>query len=323
MESNGSRVVIGLGGNALIKKGQRGTVYEQFANARQALGPVVEMIRRGTRVILTHGNGPQVGNIIIRVREALGKAYDVPLGVAVAESQGEMGYMIEQTLQNRMILEKIPVSVVTVLTQVVCARDDPSLKKPDKPIGPFYTKEQAETLRKAGLKIVEDSGRGWRHVVPSPNPLTIVEKDAIRRLMDLGVVVIAAGGGGMPVYVQDDGTYEGIDAVVDKDLASAILASDVGADEMYILTSVDTVMLDFLTPNPKPIRNTDSEELKRHLADGQFAPGSMGPKIRAVIRFLEEGGKRALVTSADTLLEALEGKTGTWVVPGTRRFPEN
>jgi len=321
MEKTDVRVVIALGGNALIQKGQRGTVYEQFANARQAIGPLVEMIRRGYRIVLTHGNGPQVGNIIIRVREALGKAYDVPLGVAVAESQGEMGYMIEQTLQNRLILERIRVSVVTVLTQVVCGRDDPSLKKPDKPIGPFYSMEQAEALRKAGLRIVEDAGRGWRHVVASPNPLTIVEKDTIQRLVDLGVVVIAAGGGGMPVYIQDDGTYEGIDAVVDKDLASAILASDVGADEMYILTGVDTVSLDFLTGNPKPLRSTDTEELKRHLADGQFPPGSMGPKIRAVIRFIEEGGKRALITSPEKLLDALDGKTGTWILPGKRPFP--
>jgi carbamate kinase len=321
MNSQSSKVVIGLGGNALIKKGQRGTVYEQFANARQAIGPIVDMVRRGFRIVLTHGNGPQVGNIIIRVREALGKAYDVPLGVAVAESQGEMGYMIEQTLQNRFILERIHTSVVTVLTQVVCAKDDPSLGKPDKPIGPFYTQEQAEALRKAGMKIVEDAGRGWRHVVPSPNPLTIVEKDTIRKLVEMGVVVIAAGGGGMPVYVQDDGTYEGIDAVVDKDLASAILASDVGADEMYILTSVDAVMLGYLTKSPTPLRNTDTEELKKYLADGHFPPGSMGPKIRAVIRFLEEGGKRALITSAECLLDALDGKAGTWILPGKRQYP--
>jgi carbamate kinase len=221
----GNKVVVALGGNALVRDGQRGTVYEQFANARRAIVDIVKLVKRGHHLILTHGNGPQVGNIMIRAKEALGKAYDVPLGVAVAESQGEMGYMIEQTLQNRLILENMTKSVVTVLTQVVCAHDDPSLKKPEKPIGPFYSKDEAETLMAAGMKMVEDSGRGWRHVVPSPNPLTIVEKETIKKLVDLGVIVIAAGGGGMPVYVEADGTYEGIDAVVDKDLASSVLAS--------------------------------------------------------------------------------------------------
>jgi len=316
--ANRSRVVVALGGNALVKRGQVGTVYEQFENTRNAILGIVELVKRGYRVILTHGNGPQVGNIIIRVKEALGKAYDVPLGVAVAESQGEMGYMIEQSLQNRLILENIRKSVVTVLTQVVCAKDDPSLKKPEKPVGPFYSREEATRLQKAGMKMVEDSGRGWRHVVPSPNPLQIVEKDTIRNLVDLGVIVIAAGGGGMPVYVEEDGTYEGIDAVVDKDLASSVLASDVGADELFILTSVEAVMLDFGKTEERPLRRIDTDKLKQHLEEGQFPPGSMGPKVRAVIRFIQEGGKEALITSPEKLLDALEGKTGTRVVPGRR-----
>jgi len=314
-------VVVALGGNALVKKGQKGTVYEQFANSREAIGPIVEMIRRGYRIVLTHGNGPQVGNILIRVKEALGKAYDVPLGVAVAESQGEMGYMLGQTLQNRLILEKINLSVVTVLTQVVCAKDDPSLKKPDKPVGPFYTTEDADLLIRAGMRMVEDAGRGFRHVVPSPNPLEIVEKDTIRKLLANGVMVIAAGGGGMPVYIQDDGTYEGIDAVVDKDLASSVLASDVGADELFILTGVDKVMLDFRSGSPRPIDSIDTADLKKHLEDGQFPPGSMGPKVRAVIRFIEEGGKRALITSPDKLISSLDGSGGTWVYPGRPGVP--
>lgn len=317
----GTKVVVALGGNALVRQGQKGTVYEQFANTRLAIVGIVELIRRGYRVVLTHGNGPQVGNILIRAREALSKAYDVPLGVAVAESQGEMGYMIEQTLQNRLFLDKIPKSVVTILTQVLCAPDDPSLKKPEKPVGPFYTREEADKLMAAGMKMREDSGRGWRQVVPSPNPQAIVEKETIRRLVDLGVIVIAAGGGGMPVYVQNDGTLEGIDAVVDKDLASSVLASDIEADELFILTSVETVMLDFLSPNPTPLRTVDTETLKRHLAEGQFPPGSMGPKIRAVIRFIEEGGKSALITSPEKILEAIEGKTGTRILPGKRKIP--
>jgi carbamate kinase len=317
--NSGTKVVVALGGNALVKTGQRGTVYEQFANARTAILHIVKLVKMGYRIILTHGNGPQVGNILIRVKEALGKAYEVPLGVAVAEAQGEMGYMIEQTLQNRLILERIRKSVVTVLTQVVCARDDPSLGKPEKPIGPFYSREEAGRLMAAGLKMIEDSGRGWRHVVPSPNPLAIVEKETIKKLVDLGIIVIAAGGGGMPVYIEKDGTYEGIDAVVDKDLASSVLASDIRADELFILTSVDAVMLDFNSPSQRPIREIDTETLKKHLADGQFPPGSMGPKVRAVIRFIEEGGKMALITSPEMLIRALEGKTGTRVIPGERK----
>ncbi len=317
----GTRVVVALGGNALVKEGQEGTVYEQFANTRRAILGVLCLIRRGLRVILTHGNGPQVGNILIRAKEALGKAYDVPIGVAVAESQGELGYMIEQSLQNRLILENLQRSVVTVLTQVVCAKDDPSLRKPEKPVGPFYNEEEAQRLMAAGMKMVEDAGRGWRHVVPSPNPLEIVEKETIKRLVELDVVVIAAGGGGMPVYIEDDGTLEGIDAVVDKDLASSVLASDIDADELFILTGVEHVCLDFQSKNPRPLKEIDTDTLVRHLEQGHFPPGSMGPKIRAVIRFLEEGGKAALITSPNKLEEALEGRAGTRILPGKRRFP--
>jgi carbamate kinase len=314
-------MVVALGGNALVKKNQEGNVYEQFANTREAVTGIVELIRRGIRLVLTHGNGPQVGNIMIRTREALGKAYDIPLGVAVAESQGEIGYMIEQTLQNRLILDKIQKSVVTVLTQVVCAPDDPSLRKPSKPIGPFYTREIAEKLMAAGIGMVEDAGRGWRTLVPSPNPLEIVEKKTIQKLVDLDIIVIAAGGGGMPVYREPDGTFEGIDAVVDKDLASSILASDINADELLILTGVPRVCLDFNRPTQREIEFTTTKNLVRHLAEGHFPPGSMGPKIRAVIRFLQEGGRKATISSPYDIPGTLTFRTGTHIFPEAEDVP--
>ncbi len=315
-------MVVALGGNALVKPGQEGNVYEQFANTREAVIGIVKLIKLGWRIVLTHGNGPQVGNIMIRVNEALGKAYYVPLGVAVAESQGEIGYMIEQTLQNRLIIENIKRSVVTILTQVICAPDDPSLSKPSKPIGPRYTPEEAAKLMAIGMKMVEEPGLGWRNVVPSPNPLEIVEKETIKRLVSMDVIVIAAGGGGMPVYVQPDNTYEGMDAVVDKDLASSVLASDIDADELLILTGVPKVYIRFGRPDQKGLFVTTKDELVRHLGDGQFPPGSMGPKIRAVIRFLSEGGRKALITSPYELGPALEFKTGTHVYPKKGDMPE-
>jgi len=314
-------VVVALGGNALVKKKQKGTVYEQFANTREAIVGIVKLIRRGYRLVLTHGNGPQVGNIMIRNREALGKAYAVPLGVAVAETQGEIGYMIEQTLQNRLILDHINMPVVTVLTQVICAPDDPSLQKPTKPIGPFYSAEDARTLEAAGIRLKEDSGRGWRTVVPSPNPLAIVERTTIKQLVDLGVIVIAAGGGGMPVYVLPDSTYEGIDAVVDKDLASAVLASDIEAEQLIILTGVSHVSLDFGKPNQRSLSVTTQPDLIRHLSDGHFPPGSMGPKVRAVIRFLAEGGRKAIISSPYAMAETLALKGGTHIYPSADDIP--
>ena len=307
-------VVIALGGNALIKRGQKGTVYEQFANAREALNDVVELVKQGYDIVITHGNGPQVGNIVIRTEAALGKAYDVPLGVAVAESEGEIGYMLQQTLQNKLMAAGIKKDVVTVLTQVICDKDDPQMKNPSKPIGPFYSKEEIERVKNRGIKIVEDSGRGYRRVVPSPIPLDVVEKKAIKKLISGGVIVIAAGGGGMPVYIDEKGNYEGIDGVVDKDLATAVLAEKIGAKTMVILTSVEMAYLNFNSPEQKPIKKMTVSEAKKYLKQGEFAKGSMAPKIRASIQFLEQGGKRVIITSIDKLLEAMSGKTGTIVI---------
>jgi len=303
-----------FGGNALIREGQKGTVYEQFANTRESLEGVVELIRRGHKIVLTHGNGPQVGNIVIRTEEAEGKAYYIPLGVAVAESQGEIGYMIEQSLQNKLMLEKINKKVATVLTQVICDKDDASIKTPTKPIGPFYGKEKLDDFKEHKIKFVEDSGRGYRRVVPSPIPLETVEREIIKKLVDSGIIVIACGGGGMPVYVEKDGRLEGIDGVIDKDLASAVLATEIQAEEMHILTSVEKVALNYNKPNQKFIDKMTIKEAKKYMKEGHFPSGSMRPKIQASIDFLEKGGKRVVITSINKLVEGMEGSTGTEIV---------
>jgi len=309
------RLVIALGGNALIKPGQAGTIPEQLANLEDSLGGVVELIREGHRLALTHGNGPQVGNIVIRAEEARGKAYDLPLDVCVAQSQGEMGYLIQRTLRNLLHRSGIARPVVTVLTQVVVDRRDPRLQSPTKPIGPFYTAAQAEELRRKGYALMEDAHRGYRRVVPSPLPLHLVEQEVILHLFESGVIVIVAGGGGIPVARAEDGTLVGIEAVVDKDLASSLLATALRADRLLDLTAVEKVKLDFGTPRERDIERMTLDEARRYLAEGQFAPGSMGPKIEAAIAFLERGGREVIITRPETALAAFRGHTGTHIYP--------
>ncbi len=310
------KIVIALGGNAIIKKGQKGTVYEQFANTREALNNIFGLIKDGHYLVITHGNGPQVGNILLRVEASKDIAYELPLGVCVAQSQGEMGYMIVQSLQNKLIREKISRSAIAILTQVVVDRNDPSMKNPTKPIGKFYTKEEAEKKMKIpGWKMVEDAGRGWRRVVPSPKPYSVVESSAIGNSFYSGDIVIACGGGGIPVYIEEDGTYEGVDAVVDKDLASSVLATEIGAEELVILTGVEFVYLNFGKENEKKLREVSLDEIKKYYSDGHFPPGNMGPKIEAVINFLEKGGKKAIISSTEKAYDALMGNTGTHIYP--------
>lgn len=305
------RIVIAFGGNAILQKGQEGTVYEQFANTRTAIDHVMGLIREGHEVVITHGNGPQVGNMMMRVDKSRGFAYDLPLGVCVADTQGEMGYMIAQSLQNRLIREKIDRSVAAVVTQVVVDRDDPSVIHPSKPVGRFYTEAEASEMQKQGKHMVEDAGRGWRHVVPSPIPRRVVESPTIRQLIDLGVIVIACGGGGMPVYIEDDGTFEGIDGVVDKDRASSVLAREIEADELIVLTEVDKVALNYNKPDQVDLDTLTVAQARAYLAEGHFHKGSMGPKVEAVCDFLEGGGKRAIIASLDKAYEALHGRAGT------------
>ena len=307
--------VVALGGNAIGTTG-REDIHQQFANTRKSLAGILELVKEGYQLAITHGNGPQVGNALLRVERTMDTIPALPLGVIVADTEGGMGYMIEQSLQNKLHREGIPRKVVTIVTQVIVDRNDPPILNPTKPIGPFYTKEQAERLAKINEWIIkEDAGRGFRRLVPSPIPTEIVEKDIIKSLVQSGTIVIAAGGGGAPVYVEEDGTYEGVDAVVDKDRASAVLARDIGAETLVILTSVDKVCLNYMNPNERPLSWVSVTEAKRYMAEGHFPQGSMGPKIGAAIQFLEAGGKQVIITSPGLVKEALKGKAGTKIIP--------
>jgi carbamate kinase len=310
-------IVVALGGNAISQQFEEGNIHQQFAHTRQSLKGVVELIAQDYRVLVTHGNGPQVGNALIRVEESRNLVPVLPLGVIVADTEGGMGYMIEQCLQNKMRDRGIFREVATIVTQILVNPDDPSISDPSKFVGPFYDNEKVEEMRnRPGWVLKEDPGRGWRRVVPSPIPIEIVAKKIIKLLVENDIVVIAAGGGGIPVYIdKKNGWYEGIDAVIDKDLASAILARDVNADELMILTAVEKVALNFKRPNQKDLDTISLQEAKRYLDDGHFPAGSMGPKIKAAINFLESGGKRVIITSIEKSVEAVHGKAGTTILP--------
>ncbi|MBI2469795.1 MAG: carbamate kinase [Planctomycetes bacterium] len=305
-------VVIALGGNALIMEWQRGTTAEQFENTRKSLDGIVYCLKQGYGVVITHGNGPQVGNLLLMVEASRTQVPELPLAVCVADTEGAIGYMVQQSLTNRLRKEGFDRCVVTVLTQVIVDKHDTAFSNPTKPIGPFFTKEEAEHFRKEkGWQIVEDSHRGYRRVVASPNPLKIVEERAIKCLLEAGDIVIAAGGGGIPVITKEDGDLEGVDVVIDKDLASSVLARDIKADCLMMLTGVEHVFLNFKQPNEQPLKALTVKEAQRYLQEGHFPPGSMGPKIQAAINFLNWGGEVAIITSIDKVKEALEGITGT------------
>lgn len=311
------KIVVALGGHAISHQFEEGNIHQQFANTRQSLLGVVDLIAHGYRVIITHGNGPQVGNALIRVEESRHLVPVLPLGVIVADTEGGMGYMIEQCLQNKLNDRQIKKEIATIVTQVLVDPADPSIKNPSKFVGPFYDKDNLEQLRKRpGWILKEDSGRGWRRVVPSPIPKEIVGKNVINLLIDNDIVVVTAGGGGIPVYIdRKNGWFEGIDAVIDKDLASAVLARDVGAEELMILTAVEKVALNFGEPNQKFLDSMTCQEALKYLAQGHFPSGSMGPKIQAAINFLHSGGKRVIITSSDKSLDSISGKTGTIIYP--------
>lgn len=307
--------VIAIGGNSITKAGQVGTIKEQFENATETADHVAEIIRRGWEVVLTHGNGPQVGNVLMRVELAAPYVYTLPLDTCDSDTQGGMGYMLQQVLGNCLRKRGIVKPVATVITQVLVDEGDPAFQNPTKPIGPFFSQVEAER-RKAerGWSIVEDVGRGWRRVVASPQPLEIIEEEAIRRCILSGIIVIACGGGGIPV-VRNNGELHGVEAVIDKDRASALLAEKVVSDLMLISTGVEKVFLNYRKANEQAIDQLTVSEAERYLAEGQFPPGSMGPKIEAAINYLKRGGKRVIITTPEKLVEALEGKTGTHLVP--------
>lgn len=311
----GKTAVVALGGNAITKPGVEDTIANQFRHTRESLDGIVELIREGYNLVVTHGNGPQVGNALLRIELARGKAPVLPLGVLVADTEGGMGYMIQQSLYNRLKDEGLERPVVTIITQVLVAPDDPAIANPTKFIGQFYTEEEAGIFSETrNWQMKRDANRGWRRVVPSPMPLRTVEADTIRLLVESGAVVIAAGGGGIPIYIDHRHWLEGIDAVIDKDLASAVLAGEIGASLLSILTSVDAVAINFGTPQQKKLSQVTLSEIQKLYAEGHFPAGSMGPKIQAAMKFLESGGEIVTVTSFENASKSLRGEAGTRIV---------
>ena len=315
MQSKGLAVVA-VGGNALIKDKNHQTVPDQYQAAVETMKHIASMIIDGWDVVVTHGNGPQVGFILRRSEIASHELHEVPLDYCGADTQGAIGYMFQQALHNEFRLRGIEKQATTVITQTIVDRNDPAFQNPTKPIGSFMDEAAAkEKMSKEGWTMVEDAGRGWRRVVPSPIPQTIVEADAIRSLIDHGFVVVAVGGGGIPVMQLENGDLTGVEAVIDKDFGSAILASMIKADLFLISTAVEKVAINFNKPDQKWLDQMTVAEARKYLAEGQFAKGSMLPKIQAILKFMDQGGKKALITDPEHIKDALEGKTGTWIVP--------
>jgi carbamate kinase len=307
-------ILVAVGGNALIRDGQKGTAQEQFENAVDTAMAVVRLIQAGHRVVLTHGNGPQVGAQLTRTELAAAHAYRMPLDCCVAGTQGEIGYVLQYAMWQAMQQNGLKTPVVSLVTQVLVDQQDPAFRTPTKPIGPFYTREVAERYRDLfSWDIVEDSSRGYRRVVASPEPVEIIELEAIRACVDRGLVVIAAGGGGIPVF-NDHDLSKGVEAVIDKDHTSAILAAALEADTFAVCTEVDRVYLNFRKPTQRPMDVLTTAECEAYLADGQFPAGSMGPKITAALKYLERGGKDALITNHEHLFDAVHGHGGTRIV---------
>ena len=315
MQSKGLAVVA-VGGNALIKDKHHQTVPDQYQAAAETMKHIASMIIDGWDVVVTHGNGPQVGFILRRSELASHELHEVPLDYCGADTQGAIGYMFQQALHNEFRLRGIDKQAATVITQTIVDRNDPAFQHPTKPIGSFMDESAAkEKMAKEGWTMVEDAGRGWRRVVPSPIPQTIVEADAIRSLIDQGFVVVAVGGGGIPVMQLENGDLTGVEAVIDKDFGSAILASMINADLFLISTAVEKVAINFNKPDQKWLDTMTVAEARKYLAEGQFAKGSMLPKIEAILKFMDKGGKKALITDPEHIKDALEGKTGTWILP--------
>ncbi len=306
--------LIAIGGNSLIRAGDPGSITEQQEHAQTTSRAIVQMVADGWNVLVTHGNGPQVGAELLRSERGAGEVYALPLHVCVANTQGEIGYLLQQALREQLAARRLARPVATVLTQVVVSGSDPAFDRPTKPIGPFYSREEAELRRaRLGWAMAEDAARGFRRVVPSPEPLEIVEEDVIRVLLRSGALVIALGGGGIPV-VREQARLSGIEAVIDKDRASALLASRLGVDLFVISTDVDRVYLDYRRPNQRPLGLVTVDELERYRREAHFPPGSMGPKVEAALRFLHEGGREVIITSPGRMAHAVRGRGGTHIV---------
>ncbi len=308
-------LLIAVGGNSLIRLGQKGTIAEQLENALSTSGQIAELAGRGYAIVVTHGNGPQVGAQLLRSEAGSTQTYQLPLDVCVAMTQGEIGYILQRSLQSALAARNLHIPVATVVTQVLVDRSDAAFQKPTKPIGPFYSQEAARRKREdLGWAIVEDAARGYRRVVPSPKPRDIVEVDVIARCLDQGMIVIAVGGGGIPV-VAENGALRGAEAVIDKDRASALLASELHLERMIISTDVEQVYLGYKTHRQKPLGTISFEDASGHLCAGHFSEGSMKPKIEAALDFLRSGGNEVIITDPEHLVAAVDGKAGTHIVP--------
>ena len=306
------KAVIALGGNALIKDDQEGTINEQFSNTREICKSIVKIIKSGWDVVVTHGNGPQVGAILLQNDLAKDVTPPMPLGICVAESEGLIGYMVQQCLSNALQKAGIDKPVVTLITQVLVDEDDPSFTNPTKPIGPYYSDEEVDEIINEGYKVKKQPD-GWRIVVPSPDPKCIVEGDIINKMLKDNVVVIASGGGGMPVIEKEGWGLDGLEAVIDKDLAAERIAEAVDAKLLLILTNIEKVYLNYNTPSQKALDIVTLKDLKRYYKQGHFLEGSMQPKILSAIRFLESGGKRVIISDVEKGWDAFQGKTGTHI----------
>jgi len=312
--THGRRAVIALGGNAITQPGEEGTVEQDYANLDRSLEGVLDVIERGYELVITHGNGPQVGNQMIRVELAKDEAPVLPLDVMGADIQGGLGYMIERVLRSKLRRRGMVHRVCCMLAMVEVDANDPAFGDPTKFVGPFYTADEVAALREQrGWAMKEDKGRGWRRVVPSPEPKSVIQRQEILTLLEAGTIVISGGGGGIPVARSTGGDLVGVEGVVDKDLASAVMALALSAPELIILTGVERVQIGYGTPEARPLNIVTVAEAREHMAQGHFPAGSMGPKMEAACRFVEGGGSRTLITNVFTLSEALAGTTGTWV----------
>lgn len=308
--------VIAIGGNSLIKNSSHMSVLDQYRAAGQTCHHIAALVKANYRVVITHGNGPQVGFILLRSELARDKLHQVPLESCVADTQGAIGYQIQQTLENELRRLRIWKPVATVITQCVVRRNDPAFKNPAKPIGPFYSEKEArEHEQKDGWNVREDSGRGWRRVVASPEPREIIEEPVIRALLEKDIIVVAVGGGGIPVVREKNGNLRGRAAVIDKDAASSLLARHLKADVLIISTGVNHVCVNFGKPDEQAIRAMTLKEARRYMKQGQFAEGSMKPKIEAAIRFLQAGGRHVIITKPELLEKAVNGNAGTHITP--------
>ncbi|MGQ9616445.1 MAG: carbamate kinase [Spirochaetota bacterium] len=307
--------IVAMGGHAFMLHGEKGTIEDHQKNASEISSQLMHLVDRNYNLVITHGNGPQVGNLLLMTELTAEQVPPMPLDVLVAQTEGSLGYIMQQAILNQLAKTRRSQRVVTVVTQVLVNRDDPAFLKPSKPIGPFLSKDEAERRRdELGWNIIEDSGRGWRRVVPSPVPQEVVQHRIILDSVTAGHIVIACGGGGIPVIKKQDGAFEGVEAVIDKDLTSSVLASQIKADLLVILTEVPNVYLYYGTPKQRPLGAVTISEMESYEREGHFAEGSMGPKVHAILSFLSKGGKRGLITSPEKLGEALEGRAGTHFV---------